>query len=73
MRERTIAMENSNTESEETRGVPSLEEPRGRCILLNSKRLTVAHLRQLGESLRLPVGRSEDEMGQLIEGKMSEQ
>ena len=65
-------MENASMESEETRGVPSLKEPRGRCIPLNLKRFTAAHLRQLGESLGLPVGKSGDEMRQLIEGKMSE-
>ena len=67
-----MATKNGNTESEETRGVPSLEEPRGRRIPLNSKRLTVVHLRQLGKSLGLPVRRSGEEIRQLIERKMSE-
>ena len=39
---------------------------------MNSKRLTTAHLRQLGEALKLPTSGSGEELRQLIEGKLSE-
>ena len=42
----------------------------GRVLPLNSKRLTVHHLRWLSEALGLPTTGSADQMQQLIEGKL---
>lgn len=49
-----------------------MDEPRGRRLPLNSKKLTAAHLRQIAQSFGLPTGRSAEETRQLIEGKMTE-
>ena len=40
---------------------------------LNSKRLTVSHLRQIGEALGLPTAASLDELRGMIEGLLVEQ
>ena len=39
---------------------------------LNSKRLTVGHLRRLASALEVPTGASADEIRQMIDGKLSE-
>jgi hypothetical protein len=44
--------------------------PHGKTLPMNSKRLTVAHLRQVAEALGLPTSGSADQIRQLIEGKL---
>ncbi len=65
-------MSEGETVSDHEESRERLEEPRGRRLPLNSKRLTGAHLRQIGGALGLPTGRSGEETRQLIEGKLAE-
>ena len=46
------------------------EMPHGKSVPLNSRRLTVVHLRQLAEALELPAVGMTDEIWQEIEGKL---
>lgn len=50
----------------------AIDMPRGRRLPLNSRQLTAAYLRQLGEALDLPTTGSSEELRQQIEGKLSE-
>ena len=44
---------------------------RGLTVPLNSKRLTVTHLRAIAKAMNLPTGASTDEVRQIIEGELS--
>ena len=46
------------------------EMPRGKRVPLNSRRLTLVHLRQLAEALELPAIGLTDKIRQEIEGKL---
>ena len=67
-----MSSQEGDTELETSRDVLTFKEPRGRRVPLNSKRLTVAHLRQLGKSWGLLAGRLGDETRQLVEEKIAE-
>ena len=45
-------------------GAESCELPRGQVLLLNSKKLTSTHLKQVAEKLKLPTTRSADQLRQ---------
>ena len=47
--------------------------PRGKRIPLNSRKLTVAHLKQIAKAMELPTVGSADELRQQIEGKLTSQ
>ena len=44
---------------------------RGHTFPLNSKRLTVSHLRMIAQAMKLPTGVSTDEVRQLVEGELT--
>ena len=71
----TMAAEAEPMELEESRELEAYESPRRVTSLpipLNSKRLTVTHLRRLANSIGVPVDAGGEELRQMIDGKLLE-
>ena len=51
---------------------PTLDEPRGKVLPLNSKRLKTTQLQRLARALSLPTSASGDELRLMIDGKLGE-